>query len=85
MKYFGVIATVMIIAMIGGCVTADAYGDGKDVSCACPRIYDPVCGSDSVTYSNKCMFNCQAKSSKGRNLKLKIVRMGPCDDGEDWF
>lgn len=46
--------------------------------CACARIIWPVCGSDGVSYSNECTFNCAARTRSG----LKIVKKSACDDDE---
>ena len=39
--------------------------------CKCPIIYAPVCGSDNVTYQNRCILDCAA------NHKLKY--QGKCE------
>ncbi|XP_072002325.1 ovoinhibitor-like isoform X4 [Engystomops pustulosus] len=46
------------------------YGD------ICTRDYSPVCGSDAVTYANKCSF-CYAKK---RNAELVFVSDGKCKE-----
>ncbi|PZC74808.1 hypothetical protein B5X24_HaOG207151 [Helicoverpa armigera] len=35
-------------------------------NCVCPRIYLPVCGSNSQSYTNACKMNCL-------NMKLKLT------------
>ncbi|XP_017464734.1 PREDICTED: ovomucoid-like [Rhagoletis zephyria] len=52
--------------------------NGSEDGCMCGRIFSPVCGSDSITYSNKCLFECARKklSLKGRSLTL--ARSGAC-------
>lgn len=45
----------------------------KLARCTCTRNYKPVCGSDGVTYSNKCIMLCADE-------KTTVVNEGPCKD-----
>uniref|UniRef100_A0A668AW22 Serine peptidase inhibitor, Kazal type 2, tandem duplicate 1 n=1 Tax=Myripristis murdjan TaxID=586833 RepID=A0A668AW22_9TELE len=41
----------------------------------CPRMYDPVCGTDGKTYANECML-CFLNSEN--NVNVKIWHDGKC-------
>ncbi|XP_012590000.1 PREDICTED: agrin [Condylura cristata] len=51
-----------------------------EAQCACPQacsgVYDPVCGSDGVTYSSTCELEATA-CTLGR--EIRVARRGPCD------
>ncbi|XP_005175386.1 serine protease inhibitor Kazal-type 2 [Musca domestica] len=46
--------------------------------CPCPRNYDPVCGSNLVTYSNRCEFECSKREVERSGRSLGLARSGPC-------
>ena len=42
-------------------------------SCICPKNFNPVCGTDKMTYSNPCSADCAG---------VKILHAGPCTEEE---
>lgn len=74
---------LLLAITVGLFMLQGVYGDSVESNCFCPRIYDPVCGTDTRTYSNKCMFDCQQKSAKGRAMKLKIAYKGTCGEPDN--
>jgi Kazal-type serine protease inhibitor domain len=49
-------------------------------NCPCPMIYLPVCGSDNVTYSNKCALKCAYRTKRGKEINLRLVKEGACNE-----
>uniref|UniRef100_A0A2A4J2Y6 Kazal-like domain-containing protein n=1 Tax=Heliothis virescens TaxID=7102 RepID=A0A2A4J2Y6_HELVI len=52
----------------------DAEDDGI---CRCGLIFNPVCGSDGVTYPNRCEFECEAAQDDSPQMRLE--HLGPCN------
>ncbi|XP_075756781.1 pancreatic secretory trypsin inhibitor-like [Pelodiscus sinensis] len=58
-----------------------AADQGKEPDCSrhsppgCPRIFDPVCGTDNVTYPNECEL-CAA--NLGKQTAVRIKKRGTC-------
>ncbi|KAJ6668053.1 hypothetical protein lerEdw1_016374 [Lerista edwardsae] len=52
----------------------------KGQATACTFEYRPVCGSDGVTYGNKCLF-CIAKRESGG--KITIKHKGTCEQKDE--
>lgn len=54
-------------------------------NCPCPRIWDPHCGSDDKTYSNRCMYECAKMSEYGLQNRLSLKYEGYCGEEEYWY
>lgn len=75
-SYRTVILAVTIVAIISSTIEASAIPEPRGrSSCACPRMYDPICGSNGITYGNECTFLC----AQSKRTDLKMVRRDACD------
>lgn len=76
-----VVLAMSILAIISSTIEASAIPDREigrprgRTPCACPRMYDPICGSNGITYGNECTFLC----AQGKLSNLKMVKRDACD------
>ncbi|RLN51158.1 hypothetical protein BBJ29_005878 [Phytophthora kernoviae] len=58
--------SAICVALAVVAVGSTAAASSGDCAFGCPGVENPVCGSDGVTYSNKCYLNLEAcKSNSG--------------------
>lgn len=58
----------------GSLVSIEAY-------CTCPKLYEPLCGSDGKTYHNRCNFDCEnRKLLMAKQPGMYVVKEYPCEE-----
>ncbi|XP_077328762.1 serine protease inhibitor Kazal-type 1-like [Lithobates pipiens] len=84
MKFFAFLSilAIFLLSLIFGHVNSEpASGEGREPICdvnaslRCPRIYDPVCGSDKRTYDNECLLCAERQRKK---VNIRIAKKGSC-------
>ncbi|KAJ7987013.1 hypothetical protein DPEC_G00334360 [Dallia pectoralis] len=74
-------ATFLLILVIITCLSSVQAANVKKPLCynyqvpACPFNFEPICGSDGVTYVNECVL-CDTIRETGK--KILIVKDYPC-------
>lgn len=49
--------------------------------CTCPKLYEPLCGSDGKTYNNRCNFDCEnRKLLMAKQPGMYVVKEYPCEE-----
>ncbi|XP_017778279.1 PREDICTED: turripeptide Gsp9.3-like [Nicrophorus vespilloides] len=51
-----------------------AVGSEAQENCACTFEHRPVCGSDGITYPNKCTLGCRQREDRS----VREAHQGPC-------
>ncbi|KAJ7316555.1 hypothetical protein JRQ81_002717 [Phrynocephalus forsythii] len=70
-----------IFSSSGNAKAGGDVNEGIEPSChlhklpGCPKILEPVCGTDGVTYPNECILCLE---NKNLNLHTKIKKYGEC-------
>lgn len=72
-KLFAIVALIVLSIQL-----SDSASISPRNTCGCTRNYDPVCGSDGITYGNKCLFLCEKENRED----LQIEHDGVCVPNE---
>lgn len=79
MKYFSVFALLLIVAAALISVSEGAF-------CPCDLSNkEQICGTNGVTYKNRCEFECTQRDYKKLGRTLNIAKSGPCQNAMPSF
>jgi hypothetical protein len=62
----------LILILIISIISITLTQNNNNPQCRCPRNIKKVCGSDGVTYLNKCLAECQ---------NARVLFFGDCSEG----
>ncbi|XP_073961581.1 protease inhibitor 2-like isoform X2 [Choristoneura fumiferana] len=75
---------LLLVLSLSLLALASAYQETPWLSsCPCGRIYVPLCGSDGLTYNNRCEFDCRASQLRkilGVDNNIFVKKTGRCED-----
>ncbi|XP_052853173.1 serine protease inhibitor Kazal-type 13 [Drosophila gunungcola] len=69
----------VLVALLG--LSLILFGASTEASyCPCNLLKAEVCGTNGVTYKNRCFFECTQREYKRLGRNLNIRRLGSCQD-----
>ncbi|XP_032583232.1 serine protease inhibitor Kazal-type 2 [Drosophila sechellia] len=79
MKFLSIrVALCLLLALTISPISCDDTEKVEKPFCPCPRNFEPVCGSDLVTYPNRCEFNCARRNVERQGRSMGLLRDGTC-------
>lgn len=77
MRSFNLFA-LLSLCMLLACVIFAGQAEAAMCSCNFKEKGAQVCGTNGVTFVNRCEFECTQRDYKKLGRTLNIAKMGPC-------